>query len=79
MEYTFLIKDLLLLRRNKRQNSLFRYSILDNRDMWIVIHLTIKLLRLLDKWNLRILLVLDKYSQVFRKGEVSSELKIDLS
>lgn len=47
--------------------------------MWIVTHLTIKLLRLLDKWNLRILLVLDKYSQVFRKGEVNSELKIDLS
>lgn len=47
--------------------------------MWIVTHLTIKLLTLLDKWNLRIPLVPGECSQVFRKGEVSSELKIDLS
>lgn len=78
MEYIFLIKDLLLLRRNKRESSLFRSSVLENMGVWIITHLTIKLLRLVDKWNLIIPFVLGKCSHVFRKGKVRPELKIDL-
>lgn len=78
VEYIFLIKDLLLLRRNKRESSLFRSSVLENMGVWIITHLTIKLLRLVDKWNLIIPFVLGKCSRVFRKGKVRPELKIDL-